>query len=72
MFAKSTVYDKEQWAAENPAAVPLTHFNFGRRQYDVSQYRYIRVDWETERVAGSHTDTPGDWHPLTALEPPAP
>lgn len=68
MFAKSTVYDKLQWEAENPAAGPLLRFNFGSRQYDVSPYRYIRVDWENERVAGSNTDTPDDWRPLPALD----
>lgn len=70
MFAKSVVYDKQRIAEEQGLTEPITVFNFGSRKYDVRAYRYIRVDWVTEQVAGSNTDTDDDWHPLPAAPSP--
>ena len=67
MFAKSVVYDKQRIAEQQGLAEPITTFNFGRLKYDVSAYRYIRVDWEAETVSGSNTDTDEDWTLLTPL-----
>jgi hypothetical protein len=72
MFAKSVVYDKQRWSEEQGLTEPITVFNFGRRKFDVRAYRYIRVEWESERVFGSNTDTEAeaDWQLLPAMELP--
>ncbi len=67
MFAKSVVYDKERIAEQQGLTEPITVFNFGPRRFDVSAYRYIRVEWEAEAVFGSNTDTDDDWHRLAPL-----
>jgi hypothetical protein len=67
MFAKSVVYDKQRIAEQQGLTEPITTFNFGSLKFDVSAYRYIRVDWEAETVSGSNTDTDEDWTLLTPL-----
>ena len=66
MYAKSVVYDKQRIAEQTGQSSPIEVFNFGPRKYDVRAYRYIRVDWEAERVYGNNTGTDELW---VVLEP---
>jgi hypothetical protein len=68
MYAKSVVYDKERIAEQNGLPGPVEVFTFGPRKYDVRAYRFIRVEWETERVFGNNTGTDELWVVLTPIE----
>lgn len=70
MRAKSTVYDTVVIAEQSGQHRPIEIFTFGPHRFDVRAYRYIRVDWESERVYGNNTGTDELWVVLTPLPPP--